>query len=96
MPFDLALILTNSLETALAGWLSGARWRVGYGDGRGVLLTHALRPDPAPVHQVTAYLRLLGPLGVDGPPPTIPSLVIDVARRVEARRLLGEVDLPAR
>jgi heptosyltransferase II len=95
VPFDLALILTNSLETALAGWLSGARWRVGYGDGRSVLLTHALRPDPAPVHQVTAYLRLLGPLGVDGPPPTIPSLVIDVARRVEARRLLGEVDLPA-
>jgi heptosyltransferase-2 len=92
--FDLALILPNSFETALAGWLAGARWRVGYGDGRGVLLTHSLRPDPDPVHQVAAYLRLLGPLGVDGPPAT-PTLAIDVARRVEARRLLGEADLPA-
>ena len=93
--FDLALILTSSFETALEGWLSGARWRVGYGygDGQGGLLTHSLRPDPAPVHQVAAYLRLLGPLGVDGPP-TSPTLLIDAARRVEARRLLQEVKMP--
>jgi heptosyltransferase-2 len=37
---------------------------------------------------------LLGPLGVDAPA-SVPSLAIDGARRVEARRLLGEVDLPA-
>jgi heptosyltransferase-2 len=91
--FDLAVILPNSFETALAAWLSGARWRVGYGDGRGALLTHALRPDADPVHQVRGYLRLLAPLGADGPT-TPPTLVIDAARRVEARRLLGEVQLP--
>jgi heptosyltransferase-2 len=91
--FDLALVLPNSFETALAGWLSRARWRVGYGEGRGALLTHALRSDIDPVHQATAYLRLLAPLGVGGPliPPT---LAVDAARRVEARRLLGEADLP--
>ena len=92
--FDLALILPNSFETALAGWLARARWRVGYaGEGRALLLTHALRPDDGPVHQVAAYLRLLGPLGVAGPP-TTPTLAIDPARRAEARRLLGETGLP--
>jgi heptosyltransferase-2 len=92
--FDLALILPNSFETALAGWLSGARWRIGYaGEGRVFLLTHALPPDDGPLHEAAAYLRLLGPLGVDGPL-TAPTLVIDAARRVEARRLLEETGLP--
>lgn len=92
--FDLALILPSSFETALAGWLVGARWRVGYAaEGRAFLLTHALRPDDGPIHEVAAYLRLLGPLGVDGPSAT-PTLAIDPARRAEARRLLGETGLP--
>jgi heptosyltransferase II len=92
--FDLALILPNSFETALAGWLCRARWRVGYGEGRGILLTHALSPETRPVHQVTSYLRLLAPLGVEaGPAP--PTLTIDTARRVAARRLLDEVGLPS-
>jgi heptosyltransferase-2 len=90
---DLALILPNSFETALAGWLSGARWRVGYGEGRGALLTHALRAETGPVHQVTGYLRLLAPLGLEARL-TLPTLAIDPARGVEARRLLGEADLP--
>ena len=89
--FDLALILPNSFETALAGWLSGARWRVGYaGNGRSVLLTHAVRPGDGHVHEVAAYLRLLGPLGVDDRG-TTPRLSVDPARRTEARRLLGDV-----
>jgi heptosyltransferase-2 len=91
--FDVALILPNSFETALAGWLSGARWRVGYGEGRDALLTHALPPQADRVHQVTGYLRLLAPFGVEASP-TPPSLEIDAARRVEARRLLGEVAVP--
>jgi heptosyltransferase-2 len=88
--FDLALILPNSFETAVAGWLARARWRVGYAaDGRAALLTHALRPDHEAVHQVSQYARLLEPLGIAGPagPPT---LTIDPARRSEARRLLAE------
>jgi heptosyltransferase II len=91
--FDLALILPNSFETALAGWLARARWRVGYaGDGRDLLLTHALRPDDGPVHQVTAYRRLLGPLGIEGHA-SAPTLTIDPAHRAEARRLLDEAGL---
>lgn len=91
--FDVALILPNSLETALAGWLSGARWRVGYGEGRDALLTHALPAQTDRVHQVAGYLRLLAPFGVEASP-IPPTLGIDAARRVEARRLLGEVGVP--
>jgi heptosyltransferase-2 len=88
--FDLAVILPNSFETALASRLARARWRVGYaGDGRTFLLTHALRPDDQPVHQVAVYQRLLAPLGIDGPT-TVPTLTVDPARRAEARRLLDE------
>jgi heptosyltransferase-2 len=93
--FDLAVIVPNSFETALAAWLSGARWRVGYAaDGRNLLLTHALPRDTGPVHEVTMYLRLLGPLGVQEST-GIPSLTIDPARRAEARRLLAEAGLTA-
>jgi heptosyltransferase-2 len=93
--FDLALILPNSFETALAAWLTKARWRVGYaGDGRAFLLTHALRPEDGPIHQVTAYQRLLAPLGLDRRAPA-PTLTVDPARRSEARRLLDEAALPA-
>jgi lipopolysaccharide heptosyltransferase II len=88
--FDLALILPNSFETALAGWLSGARWRVGYGEGRGRLLTHPLPSEPRPVHQVSSYLRLLAPLDVEAGPAATPTLAVDTARRVAARRLLEE------
>ena len=91
--FDVALILPNSFETALAGWLSGARWRVGYGDGRAALLTHALPAPTDRVHQVTEYLKLLAPFGVEASPAP-PTLGIDPARRVEARRLLDEAGVP--
>ena len=43
--FDIALLLTNSLHTAVLAWLGGARQRVGYArDGRSWLLT---QPVPA-------------------------------------------------
>jgi heptosyltransferase-2 len=93
--FDLALIVPSSFETALAGWLSGARWRVGYAaDWRTRLLTHPLRPEAGPTHEVATYLALLRPLGLDEPP-SAPCLTVDPARRSEARRLLGELG-PAR
>jgi heptosyltransferase-2 len=91
---DLAVILPNSFETALAGRLARARWRVGYaGDGRAFLLTHALRPDDRPVHQVEVYQRLLAPLGIDASAGE-PTLSVDPARRAEARRLLDEAGVP--
>ncbi len=92
--FDLALILPNSFETGLAAWLSGARWRVGYGEGRARLLTHAVATPAGPVHQVASYLRLLAPLGIDAAP-SAPVLAVDPARRVEARRLLEDAGVPS-
>jgi heptosyltransferase II len=89
---DVVLLLPGSFEAALAGWLSGARWRVGFGEGRSALLTHAVPSPPGWVHQVAAYLALLGPLGVEAPP-VPPTLKVDPARRVEARRLLHETDV---
>lgn len=88
---DLALLLTNSFETALFGWLTGARWRLGYtGNGRAWLLTHPVAAATGRVHQVNAYLALLRPLGV-APPATAPTLHVVATRRAEARRLLGEI-----
>lgn len=44
-PIDLALLLTNSLHTALLAWLGGARRRLGYArHGRSLLLTDRLHP----------------------------------------------------
>lgn len=57
---DLALLLPNSFESALAAWYWGARRRVGFAaGGRSELLTEAVPvPDPRP-HQIDEYLMLL-------------------------------------
>jgi len=62
---DIALVLPNSLEAALAAWYWGARRRIGYDTaGRGMLLTDRL-PLPTPRrHQLDEYLGLLEPLGI--------------------------------
>jgi heptosyltransferase-2 len=56
---ELALLLPNSFESALAAWYWGARRRVGYAaGGRSSLLTDALPvPEPRP-HQIDEYLAL--------------------------------------
>ncbi|MBN2475009.1 MAG: lipopolysaccharide heptosyltransferase II [Pirellulales bacterium] len=67
--FDLAVLLPNSLRTALVAWLGGARQRIGYvRNGRGPLLTGRLYPRrvrgrlvDAPV--VDVYLALTRSLG---------------------------------
>lgn len=67
--FELALLLTNSMRTAIVAWLGGARQRVGYAiHGRGPLLTGKLYPRragrrmaPAPV--VDSYLALARAIG---------------------------------
>jgi heptosyltransferase-2 len=62
---EVALLMPNSLESALSACYWGARRRIGFsGDGRTLLLTDRL---PAPVprqHQVDEYLLLLAPLAV--------------------------------
>lgn len=62
--FDLAVLFTNSFESALWVHRAGIPLRVGYkADARGFLLTHALRRKPEPIHQIQEYLRLCRYLG---------------------------------
>jgi heptosyltransferase-2 len=85
--FDLALLLTNSLDTALLAWLGGAKQRVGYVRyGRGPLLTDRLYPPrvgrrivPAPM--VESYLRLAEAVGC---PPESPRLELAITEAEEA------------
>ncbi|MBI4589027.1 MAG: glycosyltransferase family 9 protein [Candidatus Rokubacteria bacterium] len=63
---ETVLLLPNSFESALAAWLWGARWIIGYAtDGRGTLLTHPVPPPLPRRHQIDEYLGLLAPLGVE-------------------------------
>jgi heptosyltransferase-2 len=64
--FNLALLLPNSLSSAIVAWLAGVPERLGYStDGRGWLLTHRLRDrrKERGLHQVEYYLGLLRSLG---------------------------------
>jgi heptosyltransferase-2 len=87
---DVALLLTNSLHTALLAWLGGAKQRIGYArDLRGPLLTDKLyaprdgrRWLPSPV--VETYLALAEAIGC---PPESPRLELVVTG---AERRLGE------
>lgn len=90
--FDLAVILPNSFQSALAIRLAGVPRRIGYAaDGRSWLLTEAL-PRPKGLHQAEAYLGLLSALGVASP-----ALALDYPVRgeteAEANRLWQGVGL---
>ena len=62
---DVALLLPNSFEAALAARYWGARRRVGFATGgRRRLLTDAVALPAPRRHQVDEYLALLAPLGV--------------------------------
>jgi heptosyltransferase II len=64
-PADLALVLPNSLESALAAWWWGAARRIGFAtDARRSLLTDAVRLPSPRQHQVDEYGALLEPLGI--------------------------------
>jgi lipopolysaccharide heptosyltransferase II len=84
---DLALVLPNSFESALAARYWRARRRIGYDTaGRGILLTDRL-PLPSPRrHQVDEYLGLLAPLGIE------PALAEPRLRPPDAPAELAEVD----
>lgn len=60
--FDLAVLLPNSLDSALWPAWAGIPQRAGFSrDARGMLLTHSIRPSAAirEVHQVHYYLNML-------------------------------------
>ncbi|MGA2621130.1 MAG: lipopolysaccharide heptosyltransferase II [Thermoguttaceae bacterium] len=89
--FDAALLLTNSLHTALLAWLGGARQRIGYAlHGRGPLVNQRLdaprqgrRLRPAPM--VESYLALAGAMGCPPESPRLELVVTDAERRLGAR-----------
>jgi heptosyltransferase-2 len=96
--YDIALLFTNSFQTAAVVRMAGIKSRVGYSrEGRGFLLTHAIKRKPglADRHQAFYYLNLVEEaakrLGDDSAaPPSHPdgSLPVDEERRVGARNLL--------
>jgi lipopolysaccharide heptosyltransferase II len=90
---DLAIMLPNSLESALAAWYWGARRRVGFAAGaRSGLLTDAV-PVPAPrPHQIDEYLLLAERCGVPvaaRQPMLTPPAPDSIERRDAARLLEG-------
>jgi heptosyltransferase-2 len=95
---DLALLLPNSLEAALAACYWRARRRLGFAaGGRSWLLTDPV-PLPTPRrHQIDEYLRLLEPLAI-APVTREPRLRAPAEGseiRSQARALLREVDTRA-
>lgn len=90
--FDMALLLTNSLHTALLAWLGGAKERVGYvRDCRGHLLTGRLYPRrdgrrvrPAPM--VDVYMELARSLGCGPESPRL-ELVATETEQCQAKRI---------
>jgi heptosyltransferase II len=65
--FDTAILLPNSFHSAMSVARAGVRERWGYRtDWRGLLLTRAIDPAPAGVHQIDRYQRLVAALGFAG------------------------------
>ena len=93
--FDLALILPNSFQSALAMRLAGIPRRIGYAaDGRSWLLTTALAR-PKGVHQAQAYTDLLSPLGIVSPAPPL-DYPVRIQTEAEADHLWRKVGLGPR
>jgi heptosyltransferase II len=86
--FEMAVLLTNSLHTALLAWLGGVKERVGYArDLRGPLLTRKLYPArngrrwlPTPV--VQTYLSLAEAAGCAPESPRLELAVTPAERRL--------------
>jgi heptosyltransferase II len=96
--FDMALLLTNSLHTAVMAWLGGARQRVGYArDGRSWFLTHRVSPlrdgrnyRPAPM--VESYLTLARAIGCQDESPRL-ELAVTAGESEKAARVWHDLGL---
>src|SRR6266536_3182279 len=95
---DVAILLANSLESALAAWWWRAGRRLGFDtDGRRRLLTDIV-PLPSPRrHQIDEYGLLLGAEGVDVGEDAIPAwrLAPDASVDAEVDALLAEAGVRA-
>jgi lipopolysaccharide heptosyltransferase II len=90
---EVAVLLPNSAEAALAAWYWGARRRVGFGSGgRSLLLTDAVALPKTRVHQIDEYLLLAEHAGgVTGDRvPRLTPPAADGDDRRETRALLRE------
>ncbi|MCA9215744.1 MAG: glycosyltransferase family 9 protein [Planctomycetales bacterium] len=70
LQFDVAIDPQSLTKSALLGWLSGARYRIGFARPQGrelSLLTNRLLVEPQRQHVVDRYLELLRPLRIDNP-----------------------------
>jgi heptosyltransferase-2 len=93
--FDLAVLFTNSFESALWIYRAGIPLRVGYkGEGRSFLLTHARRRKPFPVRQIEEYLDLCRALG-KADDSTVPRIHIPSRDRKWAEDFLGSLGFSA-
>lgn len=66
--YDLAVLFQNAFEAALIAYLGGVKSRLGFdSDGRGFLLTHAIKrkDEIFAVHQVEYYLSILKSAGLE-------------------------------
>lgn len=79
--FDCAILLPNSFDAALVAWMARIPMRIGYRrDGRGWLLTDAVRPpEPGeiPRHERFYYLELLRRAGILDEYPPSPCIRFD-------------------
>src|SRR5262245_56066623 len=88
---DTAVLLPNSLESALAAWYWGARRRIGFDTGgRGIALTDAVAVPAPRRHQIDEYVMLAERCDtrVEDAVPSLAPPPADAAERVEARALL--------
>jgi heptosyltransferase-2 len=86
--FDTAVLFPNSFRSALLAWHAGADERWGYrGDWRGSLLTRAIDPAPADMHQGQKYQMLVHALGVTNGCGA-PRLDLGAEMRADGARLL--------
>jgi len=89
--FDGAILLQNAFDAALLVWLAGIGERIGYNrDGRGLLLTRAIRvPDPGeiPRHERFYYLELLRRAGLIERFPAVDEIRLDGAEEARAAGL---------
>jgi heptosyltransferase II len=96
---ELAIVLPNSFESALAAWYWGARRRVGFAaGGRSALLTDAVAMCTPRRHQIDEYLALVALCGapVTARAPRLTPPAPESAERIEAGELLEAVGIGAR
>ncbi|WP_255592238.1 lipopolysaccharide heptosyltransferase II [Thermosulfurimonas sp. F29] len=88
--FREALLLPNSLSSALLVFLAGIPERMGFStDGRRLLLTRAVNPPAESLHQRDYYVYLLEALGFSVPERSLTLSVPEAARRRAGELLSG-------